>query len=688
MTELEIKGKKYAIDGDIQLEAHSPFFDNAEKVLSDGRAINPQGSNSFGVAKNDDGLFADEFKRIDLMQSKHYQHKLSNVKLLADGIKVDEGNLYVNRIKKNINNRSGQFQMTLLSGERDDFMEAIDGKTLKDIQVGGLINIPGGDISAWGAYVQFDTDPESDALAGSEQMISIVNQGTGSSPGTNYPLANPYADLGYGEHAATAAYATSIVNDGHPAICFPSVAFVDGQEDENGQIPYIVANRWSTDNKFITYTTELVGSAYYGYYTKYTDQNNPIIPMFYYKAVLEAVFSNFGYVLKPSALTDDEQFNRLIIVNNHSIKKTRMVYLNNIFGLSFSDYVLYYEDDTVIDSKNHVPEMSLVDFLADFMLKFNCYFDVVGKNVFIRQNELSGSADREIKKYNPNIDIEILNEVGMKLAYNLENNNSYENEVKLTMPLTNIKAESVQPNTYFVDKKYNKIYRVGVSTSEAVGNNLIGYTSGDFKEYTMEMSPINHKLFNSMRILDGASLSVEVNFPFSFSEITGNEIAESSYTVQTIAYNNDGTFWYNVSYSELDYFNDFQFQAINNVTQVAFYYGLQKIGALDFIGSTNDFPYMSHFNYKPNVTEVKLGDWHLGIIGAEGLVDTFWKDFVHVMNARRKFIIEAFEPITNAIKHVWQRSVIVRGTRLYVAKFQRSLKNKDKTVYECYEIRN
>jgi hypothetical protein len=691
MTELEINGKKYAIDGDIQLEAHSPFFDNAEKVLSDGRAINPQGSNSFGVAKNDDGLFANEFNRIDLMQSKHYQHKLSKVKLLADGIKVDEGNLYVNRIKKNVNNRSGQFQMTLLSGERDDFMEAIDGKTLKDLPLGGPIEIAQdgltGNIGSWGFIVTPPAPrvPSSSFLGGDVQFQ--VESGTMPVPS---PLIydDVFADQGSIAHAQTARWASLAVKDNHPYLTFPTLVFYTGETDEDGNEVYFIANQWDSAAatvEFKTYSADVITTSK-GNYTRYTALNNPLIPMYYYHQVLRECFSTFGYELQNDWLLEDATFLKKVVVNSFSIQKPVMFYATNIHDAGVDDTILYYEDTTTIIPANHMPEISIADFLAEVMLKFSIYFDVVGKKVFIRHNDTS-VVEREVKNYNPNIDIEIVNDPGMVLQYSFDNQ-AHDSIDKSKIKLSTITDEANTPmDGYFLDKATNFIYKKTADGNIFMFSNYIAYNSGENKSYSLQLAPVNSK---AMVLGKDASGFLTGFVPYVYGNVSRYTPTYYNYTFdivdELISTPGLGTSYIVTHYYRFAEVETSTEEIGDELKMAGIFHGILE--TLDLVGTGKEYPYMSSHNYQPGAIPEKIGEWNLSLIGPESLTTFFWKDFVHVLNARRKFTIEAFEPITNAIKHVWQRSIIVRGTRLYVAKFQRSLKNKDKTVYECYEIRN
>jgi hypothetical protein len=117
---------------------------------------------------------------------------------------------------------------------------------------------------------------------------------------------------------------------------------------------------------------------------------------------------------------------------------------------------------------------------------------------------------------------------------------------------------------------------------------------------------------------------------------------------------------------------------------LGFYHGLMK--TIDITTAALEYPYMSNHNYKPGHGSPKIGDWHLGIIGEEGLVETFHAASMAMYDKGRKIYIRADESLLEAKNHPWKKSVIVRGNRLYVAAIKNNLPWDNYPIYECWEL--
>jgi hypothetical protein len=197
---------------------------------------------------------------------------------------------------------------------------------------------------------------------------------------------------------------TKLVNDTYDTpsdvYAFPTVLFKVGTYDQT-RSPFKIANY----NEL--FTTSVLGSTLadplrlsyaiwnpkvaipYGndkidepdfYQDRHAVFGSYIIPFFYYHNVLKACFTKVGYDVEFNFKNDDvrEAFYRLLIANNYNILKP--IFENTIVSSTQVDTSIY-EDATEINSDNHLPKLSVKEFINDFMLKFCTYPKFIGSRV-------------------------------------------------------------------------------------------------------------------------------------------------------------------------------------------------------------------------------------------------------------------------------------------------------------------
>ena len=695
-------GEKVAIDNSIPLEIYSPFLDRENKTLSNGKNINPQGniSPSFQFVSN--GYMQKLLDHIDKPTLKNRKREIKGIKLFSDGIMIDKGSLFVDEIESDLNNGSSLFSLSMILGDSDEYLELIRDKKLSDLNMGGPISIPGGDLApgahipfagSWGnifaaPYPPIGSDPSLFELNAGFIAKSAV--GLMPIPGTIL-RADIFADRGYENHAATAKFATDVVNNGHDLICFPTVIAYNDSTDAG----YQNINYWHPeDERFNTYLSALhtdpsiPGESC----TIYRKLDNPIVPMFYWLPVLRAIFSEFGYTLKDDWLFEDTQFKKLYFLNTYSVIKPTMIFCVNIFNHDGVDFdVCYYEEDTTIEAKNHLPQESITDFMADFCLKFNCYFDVKGKDVTIIHNELDKAPQGEFKDTGSKRKIRLPKTTGLKLQYDLTDD-SYKKEALLTKPYTSLPDETAEADLpdgdLYLVRDYNVIYeKQSTAENPRIANNIIPYNSGNSKEYTMKFTPINCAVTNYLLLYRPDLLNPPLNvfLPFINSNVIEREVREYTYQFDHATPYPDtpspGHWVLLEAYMFLDV-NEPDDVTPQSTSMVGFYHGLLEI--MDLTGTGFKYPYASNHNYKP--FGGKIGDWHLGILGDEGLQKTFWKKFVNIFNNNRQIIISSKKSVYDIKKHLWNRSMLYRGTELYVSCIRPNLPIREWPVFECYEL--
>lgn len=679
MNALEIEGLQIVIEESVPMDIHSPFFDRETVVLSDGTRVNPQGNNTASFTKVSAGELANVVGHIDKFQLVNQPREISGVKLISDGQVIDTGNLRISNIRKNLNSRRTEYSFQFFSGAFDDFMKSVEGKKLMDLAMNGTVNIPGGNVSSWGRKMN-------GTQIGGPLDLQVAD---GPLP---IPMDIVYEDVfdvlsfpGVSPNAcrATAKYAEDVVNNGHSYFCFPKLVCYQDEEER-------VINNWSaTQQKFITYDRETKycldndeEEDTNAPYSRYTARDNPLVPMYYYHQVLKHVFSESGYELQDDWLLHDTQFLKMALVNTHSIVKPMMVFMKGIHGyMNTEDYTLYYEMSTTIEAKNHLPDMEIIEFLKDFMIKFNCYLDVSGTKVYIRHNELD-TAQREIEVIGDTVEIIPEDKSGLLLEYDLDSNDSYSKEKDFTARLEDIEDSSLLPDVsgyYYLNAEFNKIH--AKSDDSEVCNNLVRYHAGDAKTYRMILTPVNHKPF--LYRLGGRKLLPYIhgkitdrtplyhNYIFDAEDIqTPGSPIPTSYLIK-----HEYTLEETVVAEEI---------AGERVNIVGFYHGL--LSTMESYTSSHPYPYMSHHNYQPGNPSPKIGGWNLGIIGPEGLIKTFWGRFTTIFKINRVFNISARESFRVIKAHKWNQSVIIRGKAFYVASIKPVFPLRTYPIYRCYEL--
>lgn len=681
-NEIVFNGERVAIDGDIEISIFSPFMDREERVLANGSKINPQGLNGSGISKTSTGDLQKLIGHADKLQVKNQAFELSGVTLLSEGVAIDEGNLSMENIRHNLNTGVSQFRFNFYSKGTDDFLRAIENKTLKDLALDGVVNIAAPNLSNWGRVI--DSDPTH--VLQREDFTSLAASGPEPRPVPPYPHNDIFADQGYAVHAGTAKHATDIINNGSDYYTFPTLLIYTNQTDDEGNKIMRVANRWGANNRFNTYQTEIV-STIYGNVTTYRALDNAIVPMFYYKKVLLSIFAEHGYELVDDKILEDSQFVKLVILNTYSILNRVTAIASNIHNIAeLSKTILYYEDETVIDPVNHLPAVNLVDFLGDFMQKFNVYFEAVGNKVYIRYNELEVTQG-EITRFDPNIEIEIQQSRGLTLKYDLGSNDAYIEEAKIAKPYTAMPAEA-EPGELYLDASTNLLYKEITAGDEIAGCNLIPYNSGEGKQYTMVMSPVNQRPIDYNLVLGNDPFPLgaakKALLPFVFSDVSGPGLTTHYYTMTTVTGTSNLGVWKDTHTYEYNESEEQAPIAAEDLQMLGFYHGLEK--TMDIVPYAISYPYMSNHHYVPGAAVPKVGDWHLGIIGPEGIIEYWYRTFVNVFNSARKVILGADVNIEQVKKHRWNQSTIIRGAAVYLSNIRFKAPLRNYVIIECYEL--
>lgn len=286
--------------------------------------------------------------------------------LYSDGVKISEGFLKMNEATSDFNKRNGGYNVNFLN-ELAAYADKIEGKTLKDLKLCGVIPIPGDDI----------------------QDVTTL--------------------LGTLRSEATTDWVTDLMlNNPHPYFTFPSIKVNDAT--------YGYANLW--DDNAGKYKVVMGGAFVLGGGLG-VRRFSALVPMFYYHQVLRHCFTEFGYFVK-GEMIDDAYFQKKVVINNQNIIRERLLELfpsepEAIVGdLTTLINQEYSQIDTAIEPANHMPEMNISDFLNDFMLKFGTSFTIAGREVTIRIIE---KRSQRKKRQGPRYGRQLLKPEMITLAY-------------------------------------------------------------------------------------------------------------------------------------------------------------------------------------------------------------------------------------------------------------------------------
>lgn len=462
---LLINGELIAIEGEVSFERYSPFIDNTAVLLpASASYVNPRGNYTQSFKVTDPRM--NILTGFNLLQSAAYISTFTNVRLLCNGQLIDTGTLGIQRIKAVINKPGVAEYDCILFNAGAPWINAVNGKTLKGLFMDGgwqAINtangqpaiqnteasVPSGSpvcnsIADLLNYLTGNNDHstgEYAALYGftyNEGTIAIIDGVTTYTtqpsilfpmdtvdPPTQWSFFFDHPDMFPWDYLQpTTAFANNIVKNGNPYICFPvyaadfSAAGTDsccGHFNHFGAYTADYGAFYSADGTINLeaamvmpgYTAVKMGveaDDYEQTFVSYTPLRNQIVPMYYLHQVLRHCFAEFGYNLTGDFINDPD-FQKLILPNTYSILKEEVLNVANLYGSGNAYNLLYIQNPTEIVPANHLPAMNIVDFVRDFMMKFNASITFEGINAVIKRNQLQ-LASGEISDYEQDVEIE------------------------------------------------------------------------------------------------------------------------------------------------------------------------------------------------------------------------------------------------------------------------------------------
>jgi hypothetical protein len=697
-NELIINGQSFGIEDEIKCEFNSPFIDRTQTLVQ-GNKINPRGEYLFPFNKSGEPKFNEAVGNAHILQSNDEKSVINDVKLLSDGVEIDKGKMEIRAITHDLNSGEVQYELNVILGDKSEYIKKINDRNVNSLAMNGIITIDN-EISRdsdliWGIFTALNGNP---AVPGSRYFEYAWDDFSGFHDIVN--LANDFTDE---KIAYTSVFASDIMNNPDEYISFPTMRVVN--KNWTGWINYAyVPSPMTGLMKIPTYykwnqrvwTNPLGTSGGFDdiEMTMYEEINNQIVPMYNYKKVLEHCFSEFGYTLKGDLL-NDETFSKLTIANTYSILKRERVWSSPILEYTKEAIIFYRELPTEINPKNHLPNIKIIDFINDFMKMTNSYISIDSYNVATINQYKAHDIDRELS-HGAVIRKEYESNKGIRLGYDLDKYNSYEleqaNNDKYS-DITNIYDSTLSPvDSLFIDEEYNTLNTVDVGFYRYNSSNLFNYYTGSGNEMIMSLAPVN--MANVKYTLD-PPINIEVISMIGYPYIAWIPIINDD-----IYYKMTDEFQYRFEYDEEDFGTyarrrlRFFYESFVNGSDngsayfyLGIYHGVRP--TKDMLPNLMKYPYMSNHSWVPgkNLTypAIKLGDWHLGIHGHEGIIDTHYKNFLNIYDAP-KVTISNTDSWQDIKKHKWNKTILLRGVEMYVSVI-RFILPLNTVEYDCYPIR-
>lgn len=708
---IEIRGHKISIPSEIQFQLNSPF--NDIDVFIDGTKTNKKGEFTLPFTAT---LSFDDLVYLNmphLLQKIISVEKINDVGIYSDGLLIDIGLLLITDTTINLNNKVVECQFIFFYSAAA-FVSEINNKKVCDLVLDGIrFREATDDVGQWNVFgensIHFDPTPFNKTID-SVVVGKFRNTWFYDHPNAMYVNSTNISD-----------YATDVVNDGDEYICFPTVKALNDSSTPEG---YRWLNHWNTDVNKMTSTRFSLKKLYPGTTSAELDEyeiatvvdfNNSIVPMYYYYQVIKHCFLESGYkLITDGTIIEDEHFKKITIVNSYDIKEYWIGYgvglgskvdvspgvvdfTNYGDGKGIEETLAYYEKDVNINPKNHLPDCSIQDFLIDFMNKFNVHFEFDGKNVYIKNGEFD-VIDREIVEYHPEIKTKILHDnVGVSMQYEFTSDKIYDSLKNFNVALTSIKE--VHDNTslalvpageYFYNSQYNKFHLrlSGVfPPAEYIGDNFVGYKSGEGKEIKLILPPVSmSNIYDTYKTV--LLLTDSIDFK---TQIPIIDIAISRKQCDTILFKFNSI---NLVIDDVNYVREFydtekiegDIRSGTNDFKLGFYYGLNGLIQQDDADvNISRYPCMtSHCYITWNAT--KQGWFNLSILGEDGFINRFCKHFIDVLNSRRQITFQAYETIRVTKKNKYNRAILIRGAKVYTTQINFTAPNYNGVQYIGYVL--
>lgn len=680
---LDINGIEVPIEEKLNMEWYSPYTDPIEVVLGANNKINPYGK--FNMPFN--AIASEKLNRalghLNIPSLEGRSFKVYGVKLRSDGYTLDTGYLKVNNVGLNVNTGVAKYKANVFF-EQSKFKDAIRNKKVSDLAMSGIKQIPknpiGKNLYPFTPYngkadfeIQRGLHPEYgytfQKLSGQiADRFAFFEQFKDYESGSTSPIhVDPYP---YEAICATSVWASEVVNGVHDAdyIAFPS--FWAQKNDEP-----MLCNHWEdAKNRFYTFRIKEDVSHVnvgpqdgvdpgYEWKERVVDLelfDNPLVPCYYYHQVLKHCFSEHGYELLGDSFIDTDHFKRLYLRNTYSIKHVSQFLISaNDNSRTFTPF--FIEENTEVNPKNHLPGMSIDDFLKNFMVRFSCRFVFKGNKVSIEYNELE-KVQREIKNYHPEIDFEE-RDSGVKIEYDTSIDDVYN-----LLDLSPFPGAVSFKQAIYGEAKRDVTIKIPPVLNEQY--DLIFYTPVTTNGYSDETT------------------TIPVHLPSTKNPLTGYAFP-SSYVFQAHSTYVDGTYptgdenvVIRIKYDDCD--EQEPIPANTGDHALAFFYGMKT----QYAGTANELtlPFSGPFEWLAFDPSTPLGTWNLALNLENGVIPTFMRLWVNLYQCPETIILYADEDFGKLIDHKWNQLVLWRGQLLYIGAMYFDLPLTQMPKYECFRV--
>lgn len=457
---LEINGHKIAV-GTIQITSNSPLSDKTFVFLY-GQRISQRTDKTYPFTINLCQADLNALGLPQLLQKQNYNQRYDNVVLYSDGTYIGTYTMMITNLNGNLNGDNVTADVMLFKAV-SEFVTAITNKKVSSLIMDGPRKIEHdhnyltGPVMP-GAYYQYPY---------------LNNAGVPLDLQTDFTI--PDSSVMVMRGAATCDYATQLTLNGDPNsdeygpfICFPTAFVYDGDDSGDCWINYFDPQDGRNYYPAYLVNADLSGPGdTQNIYTEFivNDLGNHIVPCYYYHQVIRHCFSEHGYqLIDETGFLDDEHFRRIALLNTFDILNTLMASVINHDGTKGRD-VGYMQRTTYINPANHLPDDTIQDFLLDFMMKFNCYFDFEFGKAYLRKGKYN-EIDRMIPDNHPQYQIQNTYETGLSMAYEYPSDKKYEGVTAIT--------DMVRINTSTGTNE--KIYSFGINKVYSIPS-VAGYDS-------------------------------------------------------------------------------------------------------------------------------------------------------------------------------------------------------------------
>lgn len=655
-NEIEINGVRFAVESDFDIEIYSPFVDYEELRVNSG-SINPRGTYNQSFKLQGSPELSKLIQMGNVLQKKNGRFEFPNAIQRSNGAIIARGTLSIEEIAGNLNTHNYTVN-ALFFDKSSQFADAIEGKTLKDLYLHDPIMIPGQDYrnvfqklqDELGSVNIFHTllDPAWDVISvkKGEDVFKYMY---------DYP-----DDFSIRE---TSNFCTAITNNvpdtpGLGFFVFPCYRNLQGSERLIG-----VHNHYKPGEPMPSYF-RAAESGSGEEWDNYQSYNNQHIPMYFVNKVLAACFENFGYQLQGDILTDST-FLKLILPNTYSILREAFVRANNFMNTGRQVNLLYFQETTYIESKNHLPDVSVKDFLNALAMQFGWWYDFDGTTVNIRFNEFYRNNNLKVE-IDPNYTIRPTDTKGVTYKYSIPTqDDAYTAEkdildnfwpnVKAASPDDSVLATLNHGDVYLRTDRNELYIKNAFDEAEIYASNIIPYYSGTGRTRQHPLCPVVST--ESIYVVPGTSITGMKSYMAAF----GHEV--TYYFPRAIYYDWVDSITYFQLLKTTEDAPELQEGPVER--KLAFYYGI--VASLNMDAEGIAVPTMGNSNILPNDTgNVTVADFHLGWNAANGIVESFLQAFMNIFSGARTGRFKAYITFEHLRKFKFGQALNIRGKAYYI----------------------